>query len=123
MRRNAAVRSAERAHSVEPPDLGSSARRVPGAVAMTVMDELHSDLEPVVTELFDRHLANAKEWFPHEFVPWSRGRDFGTDAPWDPDETPVAEPARAALMVNLLTEDNLPYYYASLSVDQRSRDS
>jgi acyl-[acyl-carrier-protein] desaturase len=90
---------------------------------MTVMDELHSDLEPVVTELFDRHLANAKEWFPHEFVPWSRGRDFGTDAPWDPDETPVAEPARAALMVNLLTEDNLPYYYASLSVDQRSRDS
>ena len=26
-------------------------------------------------------------------------------------------------MVNLLTEDNLPYYYASLSVDQRSRDS
>jgi len=88
---------------------------------MTVMDELHTDLEPVVTELFDRHLANAKEWFPHEFVPWGRGRDF--DAPWDPDEAPVSEPARVALMVNLLTEDNLPYYYASLSVDQRSRDS
>ena len=27
---------------------------------MTVMDELHTDLEPVVTELFDRHLANRR---------------------------------------------------------------
>jgi acyl-[acyl-carrier-protein] desaturase len=85
---------------------------------MTVMHELHVDLEPVVAELYDRHLATAKEWFPHEFVPWSRGRDFG-EAPWDPDESPVSEPARVALLVNLLTEDNLPYYYASLSVDQR----
>jgi len=86
---------------------------------MTVMHELHTDLEPVVTELYDRHLATAKEWFPHEFVPWSRARDFGPDSPWDPDESPVSEAARVALLVNLLTEDNLPYYYASLSVDQR----
>ena len=28
-------------------------------------------------------------------------------------------PVRVALLVNLLTEDNLPYYYASLSVDDR----
>jgi acyl-[acyl-carrier-protein] desaturase len=86
---------------------------------MTVMHELHTELEPVVTALFDRHLANAKEWFPHEYVPWGRGRDFDAAAPWDPDASPVPEPVRVALLVNLLTEDNLPYYYASLSVDQR----
>src|SRR6478672_2618233 len=80
---------------------------------MTVMQALGADLEPFVAGLYDRHLANAKEWFPHEFVPWGRGRDFGPDAPWDPDASPVSEPVRVALIVNLLTEDNLPYYYAS----------
>ena len=75
---------------------------------MTVMHELHTELDPVVAELYDRHMATAKEWFPHEFVPWGRGRDFA-DAPWDPDQSPVSEAARIALMVNLLTEDNLPY--------------
>ena len=35
-----------------------------------------SELEPVVGSLLERHLATSKEWFPHELVPWSRGRDF-----------------------------------------------
>jgi acyl-[acyl-carrier-protein] desaturase len=86
---------------------------------MTVMQELSSELEPIVADLYSRHMATAKEWFPHEFVPWSRGRDFGPDDPWDPDAAPVPAAARVALLVNLLTEDNLPYYYASLSVDDR----
>jgi acyl-[acyl-carrier-protein] desaturase len=86
---------------------------------VTVMEGLAPDLEPVVADLLERHLQTAKEWFPHEFVPWSRGRDFGPDAPWDPDASPVSEAARVALMVNLLTEDNLPYYYASLSTPRR----
>ena len=34
------------------------------------------ELEPVVAKNLDRHLAVAKEWFPHEYVPWSEGRDF-----------------------------------------------
>jgi acyl-[acyl-carrier-protein] desaturase len=84
-----------------------------------VMSRLTADLEPVVGELLDRHLATAKEWFPHEFVPWSRGRDFVADEAWDPTEAEVPEPARVALVVNLLTEDNLPYYSASLSTDER----
>ncbi len=81
--------------------------------AMTMIN-LPSDLEPVVVELLDRHLATAKEWFPHEMVPWSRGRDFTVDDGWDPAEVSVSEAARAALLVNLLTEDNLPYYFATL---------
>ena len=34
------------------------------------------ELEPVVAENLDRHLALAKEWHPHDYIPWSEGRDF-----------------------------------------------
>ena len=78
------------------------------------MTSLPSDLEPVVEQLLERHLATAKEWFPHDLVPWSRGRDFVPGDEWDPNEVSVTETARAALIVNLLTEDNLPYYFATL---------
>ena len=78
------------------------------------MTSLPSNLEPFVEQLLERHLATAKEWFPHELVPWSRGRDFVPGEEWDPNEVSLTETARAALLVNLLTEDNLPYYFASL---------
>src|SRR5689334_5720573 len=74
-----------------------------------------TELEPTVAALLDRHLAASKEWFPHEVVPWDRGRDFGPDEPWDPPEHPVAEAVRSALFVNLLTEDNLPYYFSTIN--------
>jgi acyl-[acyl-carrier-protein] desaturase len=69
------------------------------------------DLLPTVETLLERHLATAKEWFPHEFVPWSRGRDFDPGEEWDPSGYEVAPGVRSALFVNLLTEDNLPYYF------------
>ena len=78
------------------------------------MTNLPSDLQPVVAQLLERHLENAKEWFPHDFVPWSQGRDFTDEDAWDPNEVHVSEAARAALVVNLLTEDNLPYYFSTL---------
>ena len=34
------------------------------------------ELEPVVAENLDRHLAIAKEWHPHDYVPWDEGRNF-----------------------------------------------
>ena len=34
------------------------------------------ELEPVVAENLERHLRIAKPWHPHDYVPWSRGRDF-----------------------------------------------
>ena len=43
------------------------------------------ELESVVARLLDRHLATAKEWFPHDYVPWDLGRSFA-DAPWQPSE-------------------------------------
>jgi acyl-[acyl-carrier-protein] desaturase len=80
--------------------------------------ELLLELEPVVATEVDRHLSVAKEWFPHEYVPWSDGRTYdgvlGGD-PWSPDDSPVPEVARTALIVNLLTEDNLPSYHHEIA--------
>ncbi len=72
------------------------------------------DLMPAAEKLMDRHLASAKEWFPHEYVPWSRGRDFEPGEEWDPAEFPLPDAVRDALFVNLLTEDNLPYYFHTI---------
>ena len=71
---------------------------------------LLTDLEPAVAKLVDRHMGLAKEWFPHEYIPYSRGRDF-TDEPWAPEQAQLSEAARTAFEVNLLTEDNLPSYH------------
>jgi acyl-[acyl-carrier-protein] desaturase len=71
-------------------------------------------LEPTVGELLDRHLSQAKEWFPHQLVPWSRGRDFAPDWEWSPEETELGDDVRSSLFVNLLTEDNLPYYFRTI---------
>ena len=73
-------------------------------------------LVPTVTRQLDRHLATAKEWLPHEWVPWSCGRDFaGTGGTaWTPDQSRLTEPVQAAFALNLLTEDNLPSYHHEL---------
>ena len=44
-----------------------------------------AELAPAAEQLLDRHLGTAKEWFPHEMVPWSRGRDFAEDEAFDPE--------------------------------------
>jgi acyl-[acyl-carrier-protein] desaturase len=80
--------------------------------------ELLLELEPTVAGELDRHLSVAKEWFPHEYVPWSQGRDY--DGPmegdaWSPEDSKVSPAAREALVVNLLTEDNLPGYHREIS--------
>ncbi|UGQ13859.1 acyl-ACP desaturase [Yinghuangia sp. ASG 101] len=83
----------------------------------TGIDLLH-ELEQVVAVELDRHLSVAKEWFPHEYVPWSRGRDFdgamGGEA-WRPEESGLTEVGRIALTLNLLTEDNLPSYHYEIA--------
>ncbi|MGI9034038.1 MAG: acyl-ACP desaturase [Acidimicrobiales bacterium] len=77
---------------------------------------LLSQLRPTFDQLLDRHLGTTKEWFPHEMVPWSRGRDFVPGDPWDPEEFPLPDPVRRALLLNLLTEDNLPYYFSTINL-------
>jgi acyl-[acyl-carrier-protein] desaturase len=79
-------------------------------------NRLLRDLEPVVTENLHRHLAVAREWMPHEYVPWSLGRDYADlgGQPWDPEQSRLSPIARTALEVNLLTEDNLPSYHREI---------
>jgi acyl-[acyl-carrier-protein] desaturase len=72
------------------------------------------ELAPHAEALFERHLATAREWFPHEFVPWARGRDFTPGEQWCPEQCPLPSAVRSALFVNLLTEDNLPYYFHTI---------
>jgi acyl-[acyl-carrier-protein] desaturase len=74
-------------------------------VSVLTDSQLLADLEPVAGDLFERHLATAKEWFPHELVPWERAVA---------DPVVVDDVARRALFVNLLTEDNLPYYFRTI---------
>lgn len=80
--------------------------------------ELLLELEPVVAGELDRHHKVAKEWFPHEYVPWSEGRNYdglyGGDA-WVETDTKIPEEARVSLIVNLLTEDNLPSYHHEIA--------
>jgi acyl-[acyl-carrier-protein] desaturase len=77
-------------------------------------DALLAELEPTAARLLDRHLATSKEWFPHDLVPWSRGRDFEDGYEWSPEGVELSSEVRSALFVNLLTEDNLPYYFRTI---------
>ena len=84
---------------------------------MTTDAALLSDLEPFAAAEVDRHLSTAKDWYPHQYVPWSRGTDFDGEFDgdaWDVDQSPVDEVTRTALVVNLLTEDNLPSYHTEI---------
>src|SRR3984893_16601234 len=93
-----------------------TARRMELTVTDLQTALLH-DLEPVVEQNLERHLSVVRPWLPHDYVPWSRGRDFaflgGED--WVPDDSPLDPVAKAALVVNLLTEDNLPSYHHEIA--------
>ncbi|WP_216916959.1 acyl-ACP desaturase, partial [Nocardia noduli] len=62
--------------------------------------DLLAELEPVVAENIDRHLATAKDWCPHDYVPWDEGRNFaamgGRD--WDPGQSRLSEVAKVAMI-------------------------
>ncbi|WP_433633564.1 acyl-ACP desaturase [Nocardia sp. CA-120079] len=84
--------------------------------ALTDLDILR-ELEPVAERHLDEHLRKAKEWHPHDYVPWDDGRNFaamgGID--WQPEQSRLSEVARTAMVTNLLTEDNLPSYHREIS--------
>jgi acyl-[acyl-carrier-protein] desaturase len=82
---------------------------------MRIDDALLHELEPTAGQLLERHLATTKEWFPHDFVPYERGRANVEGHEWSEEDADlggyeISEAVRSALFVNLLTEDNLPYY-------------
>ncbi len=81
--------------------------------------EILYELTPVVEQLLERHLDASKEWFPHEHVPHGRGRDVEPGHVWSESDVDLgghqlSAEVRSALYVNLLTEDNLPYYFRTV---------
>jgi acyl-[acyl-carrier-protein] desaturase len=77
------------------------------------VDAILHELMPSVAKGLDRHVATTNEWFPHDFVPYEEGRNFVKE-PWQPSDSRLPDLAQTALEVNLLTEDNLPYYHLAL---------
>lgn len=75
--------------------------------------ELLAELEPVAEQQLRAHEKIADEWFPHDFIPYSMGRDYDTD-PWTPDQARLEGVAQIAFEVNLMTEDNLPSYHREI---------
>jgi acyl-[acyl-carrier-protein] desaturase len=73
--------------------------------------DLVDALTPRVEALFERHLATTKPWLPHELIPWERASESNPREPWSSEHSSLPRGVRSALIVNLLTEDNLPYYF------------
>lgn len=91
---------------------GPSGTDVGTSAALPPADVLR-ELEPAVRRGLDRHLSATSEWFPHEYVPYEVGRNY-VEEPWEDTDSSLSPVARTALEVNLLTEDNLPYYHFAL---------
>ncbi|RRQ24915.1 acyl-ACP desaturase, partial [Rhodococcus sp. Eu-32] len=51
--------------------------------------ELLRELVPAAEDNVNRHLSMAREWHPHDYVPWDEGRNFaelgGVD--YDPEQS------------------------------------
>ncbi len=88
------------------------------AQGLTDVQLLH-ELEPVAERLLNRHLSMFKEWRPHDYIPWSDGKNYyalgGQD--WHPDQAQLSELAQVAMVQNLLTEDNLPSYHREIAMN------
>ena len=81
--------------------------------------QLLSELEPVVEQNINRHMRMRKDWNPHDYIPWSDGKNYyalgGQD--WDPEQSKLSEVAQMAMVQNLLTEDNLPSYHREIAMN------
>ena len=81
--------------------------------------ELLRALEPVAEKLINRHMSMTKDWNPHDYIPWSEGKNYyalgGQD--WDPDQAKLSDVARVAIVQNLLTEDNRPAYHREIAMN------
>ncbi len=81
----------------------------------TTSADLVDVLTPQVERLYERHLATTKSWLPHELIPWERANESRPRDAWDAASSTLPSGVRSALVVNLLTEDNLPYYFETIN--------
>ncbi|OBF23809.1 acyl-ACP desaturase [Mycobacterium kubicae] len=85
---------------------------------LTDLRLLH-ELEPVVEKYLNRHISMHKPWNPHDYIPWSDGKNYyalgGQD--WDPEQSKLSDVAQVAMVQNLVTEDNLPSYHREIAMN------
>src|SRR5260370_18660308 len=85
---------------------------------LTVL-QLMLELEPVVEQYLNRHLSMHKPWNPHDYIPWSDGKNFyalgGQD--WDPEQSKLSDVAQVAMVQTLVTEANLPSYRREIAMN------
>src|SRR5947208_2515483 len=84
-------------------------------MTMTTSRDVVELLTPRLVSLFERHLATTKSWMPHDLIPWERAVESEPRGPWQADASTLPAGVRSALVVNLLTEDNLPYYFETIN--------
>ena len=81
---------------------------------MTTPNEaLLAEVTGDVTRLYDRHMQSPRLWYPHEQIDWGSGESF-TQRAWAESDYELSAGVRSAILVNLLTEDGLPYFTSVL---------
>ncbi len=83
--------------------------------------ELIAAVEGDIERLMADHIEKRPTWYAHDLINWEDGRSF-VDEPWDESQCTISPEVREALVLNLLTEDNLPYYHFSIA-SQFPKDS
>jgi acyl-[acyl-carrier-protein] desaturase len=85
---------------------------------LTNLQLLH-ELQPAVEKYLNRHESMHKNWNPHDYIPWSDGKNYyalgGQD--WEPGQSQLSEVAQVAMVQNLMTEDNLPSYHREIAMN------
>ncbi len=86
------------------------------AKSLTDLELIH-ELEPIAEAGLNQHLASTRNWNPHDYVPWSDGRNCASlgGQEWDTEQSRLSDVARVAMVTNLLTEDNLPSYHRTIA--------
>ena len=74
------------------------------------------ELEPVVANQLTRHNIMRQPWVPADYMPIDQQTGQILHRAENPEEAPLLSPeAQAAMIVNLLTEDNLPSYHRTIA--------
>lgn len=81
---------------------------------MTERHDLMAAIDGDIEALMADHLAKRPVWYAHDLVQWETGRNY-VDEPWDESQCTISPEVREALVLNLLTEDNLPYYHYAIA--------
>lgn len=86
--------------------------------------DLLSELEADAAHLLQKHIDAARDWQPHDYVPWDSGRNFaflgGED--WSPEQVTLGDAEVVGATVSVLVADNLPEYHRDLAFALRSSD-